>query len=235
MRRVEQVMGLPITVDIPNCDSTSVFHEVFTRFHKIDERYSTYKNASEVSRFARGELKEDDLSDELKFVIEECRKAEDWTGGYFSAWAAGVFDPSGYVKGWAIAEAGKIIEKSGYKTYCVSAGGDIKAASDSGKIWRIGIQDPRDKSKILNMLSISNGAVCTSGNYERGAHIINPKTKEPANELLSVTITGPDIIKADILATASFAMGRKAAGFMKSQKDFQALIVPKDSKLPRVP
>jgi thiamine biosynthesis lipoprotein len=227
MRRVEQVMGLPVTVDIPDCDSASVFNEVFTRFHRIDERFSTYEKTSEVSRFAHGELEEDELSDELKFVIEECRQAEDWTGGYFSAWAAGDFDPSGYVKGWAIAEAGKIIENRGYETYCIGAGGDILARSGSDKIWQIGIQDPLDKSKILNKLSISNGAVCTSGNYERGAHIVNPKTGKPAGELLSVTVTGPDIIKADILATACFAVGQKAETFMQKQKDYRSLIVSK--------
>lgn len=222
-------MGLPITVDIPNCQDNSVFEVVFTRFHEINNRYSTYKKDSEVSRFQTGELDSKSLSGELKKIISECRKAQKWTDDYFSAWAAGIFDPSGYVKGWAIDQAGKIIETQGYKTYCISAGGDILASSDSDKVWQIGIQDPHYKNKILNRLSISNGAVCTSGNYERGAHIINPKTKQPAAELLSVTIIGTDIIKADILATACFAMGQKAAKFMKSQKDYQALIIGKET------
>ena len=99
MRKVEQIMGLPISVDIQNCTSASVFRAVFTRFHEIDERFSTYKSSSEVSRFAGGQLSHKDLSLELKQVIKACRRAEKWTGGYFSAWAAGPFDPSGYVKG----------------------------------------------------------------------------------------------------------------------------------------
>lgn len=250
---MRHIMGLPITVDIPNCQDNSVFEVVFTRFHEINNRYSTYKKDSEVSRFQTGELDSKSLSGELKKIISECRKAQKWTDGYFSAWAAGIFDPSGYVKGWAIDQAGKIIETQGYKTYCISAGGDILASSDSDKVWQIGIQDPHHKNKILNpapnldapqsncrllrsgfeagqaTLQIKNGAVCTSGNYERGAHIINPKTKQPAAELLSVTIIGTDIIKADILATACFAMGQKAAKFMKSQKDYQALIIGKET------
>jgi thiamine biosynthesis lipoprotein len=227
MRQVEQIMGMPITIDIDRCDQASVFDKVFTGFHKIDERFSTYKPGSEVSRYASGELKPSRLSDELKLIIDECQKAGEWTNGYFSAWASGAFDPSGYVKGWAIATAGDTIKNQGYGTYCISAGGDILAMSNSDKKWNIAIQDPTDKTKILNMLSISNGAVATSGNYERGAHIINPKSRLPADELLSVTIIGPDIIKADILATACFAMGSKAAAFMKSQKDYQALIIPR--------
>jgi thiamine biosynthesis lipoprotein len=225
MRKVEHVMGLPISIDIPNCEDDDVFNVAFTRFHKIDEQFSPYKKNSEVSRVRDGKIEQTDLSLELKKIIKDCHKAEAMTDGYFSAWAAGTFDPSGYVKGWAIAEAGKLIEKKGFKTYCIGAGGDILARSQTEKIWEIGIQDPLNKYEILNKLSISNGAVATSGSYERGAHIIIPKTKQPADELLSVTVTGPDIIKADILATACFAMGPKATTFMKSQLNYQALII----------
>jgi len=211
-------MGIPISIDIPECENEPVFSEVFARLREIDGRFSTYKPESEVSRFAAGKIAQNDLSQEVKDVIKACQSAEEKTDGYFSAWAAGAFDPSGYVKGWAIAEAGKVIEKHGYKTYCIGAGGDVLAHSDTDKVWNIGIQDPRDKSKILNKLSISNEAVCTSGSYERGAHIINPKTKKPANRLLSVTVVGPDIIWADILATAVFASGKSQIKFME---DFQ--------------
>jgi thiamine biosynthesis lipoprotein len=218
-------MGMPITVDILNCKEDAVFEAVFDRLAEIDRRYSTYKKNSEVTLFREGKLKQAELSDELKKVIKECEKARKMTDGYFSAWAAGAFDPSGYVKGWAIAEAGKIVAKNGYKDFCISAGGDILASSGGSKKWEVGIQDPRDKNKILNKLSISNGAVATSGNYERGEHIINPKTKKPASELMSVTVVGPNIIKADILATACIAMGEKADHFMTSQPDYQAILV----------
>jgi thiamine biosynthesis lipoprotein len=228
MRLVRQIMGMPITVDISECSDEAVFNAVFTRFHEIDKRFSTYKPESEVSQFSSGRIKENSLSADLKMVIVECEKAEAETVGYFSAWANGTFDPSGYVKGWAIAEAGENIEKYGFKTYCIGAGGDILARSDSAKKWNIAIQNPADRSKILNKLSISNGAVATSGNYERGSHIINPKTKKPASELLSVTVSGPDIIKADILATACFAMGEKAADFMKRETSYRALIIPRN-------
>jgi thiamine biosynthesis lipoprotein len=227
MRRVEQIMGMPISIDIPDCDDDEVFVAAFDRLRQIDDRFSTYKPQSEASRFAAGKTRERKLSPELQKVIKACREAEKQTNGYFSAWAAGAFDPSGYVKGWAIAETGKTIEGRGYKTYCVGAGGDILARSNSGKIWNIGIQDPSDRSKILNKLSISNGAVATSGNYERGAHIINPNTQQPADIFLSVTVTGPEIIKADILATAIFASGQKQPEFLKSFHGYDTIIVDK--------
>src|SRR5665213_1809333 len=102
MRIVEQIMGMPISIDIPNCDGAQTFNWVFARLRQIDKRFSTYKPGSEVSRYIRAEIQETDLSPELKKIIRACRAAEKKTNGYFSAWAGGVFDPSGYVKGWAI-------------------------------------------------------------------------------------------------------------------------------------
>jgi thiamine biosynthesis lipoprotein len=227
MRQVQQIMGMPISIDIPNCEDKTIFNEALERLRQIDKRFSPYKPDSEVSKYKNGELKEEELSKELKSVIKACREAERWTDGYFSAWAAGTFDPSGYVKGWAVSQAGKIIGGHGYQTYCIGAGGDILARSNSDKIWNIGIQDPTVKDKILNMLSISNGAVATSGSYERGAHIINPKTKQPADELLSVTVTGPYIIKADILATAIFAAGNSNQKFIYKQPDYKVHVIKK--------
>jgi FAD:protein FMN transferase len=225
MRRVDHIMGMPITVDIPNCNRDGVFDDVFDRLKQIDDKFSTYKPESEVSRYAAGKVAEGQLSDELKEVILACKDAEAKTGGYFSAWAAGVFDPSGYVKGWAIAEAGKVIEAQRHKTYCLSAAGDILVRSDGEKSWEIGIQNPSEPAEILNKLSISNGAVATSGNYERGEHIYNPKNNKPANDLLSVSVRGPEIIWADVLATALFAMGEKARDFIKTQPGYGALII----------
>lgn len=227
MRKVEFIMGMPITIDINGCRQSGVFDLAYDRLRQIDERFSLYNKHSEASKFAQGELKSSELSQEMQFIISECKKAEELTDGYFSAWASGKFDPSGYVKGWAIAEAGKVIEQQGYKTYCIGAGGDILACSYTDKIWKIGIQDPTDPGKILNMLSISSGAVATSGNYQRGKHIINPQTKKLAEDVASVSIIGSDIVKADVLATAVFAMGPAGLDFMQKQKGYECLMVDK--------
>jgi thiamine biosynthesis lipoprotein len=228
MRQVQQIMGMPISIDVPGCDTAQTFNWAFARFRQIDKKFSTYKYDSEVSRYRHGEIMEEDLSKELKMIIRACHRAEEHTDGYFSAWYNGTFDPSGYVKGWSIAEAAKIIEQTGYKTYCIGAGGDILASSKSNKIWNIGIQNPSDSTKALNTLSISSGAVATSGNYVRGDHIFNPKTKQPAHELLSVTVTGPNIIMADILATALFAAGVSDSAIIKKHKQYQAMVLTKD-------
>jgi FAD:protein FMN transferase len=224
MRQVEFIMGMPITVDIPSCDDTQVFDSVFKRLRAIDERFSPYKNDSELCRFQKKEIQEKKLSAEFKKIMSACEDAKKQTGGFFSAYFSGKYDPSGYVKGWAISEAGKVIEKNGFKTYCIGAGGDILARSDSGKIWNIGIQDPTDKTKLADTISGKNIAVATSGNYERGKHIMDPKTGRPADTFLSVSIIGPDIIMADILATACFAAGNIEL-LDKMFKNYKALTI----------
>jgi thiamine biosynthesis lipoprotein len=227
MRKAEQIMGMPITVDIPECSDEEVFKKTFAHFKEIDKRFSPYKKSSELSKYQRGEVAENKLSAEFKKVIKACKEASNLTDGYFTAYYAGKYDPTGYVKGWAIAEAGKLINKKGYKTYCIGAGGDILARSDSKKKWNIGIQNPQDKSKILSKLSISNGAVTTSGNYERGEHIINPMTGEPADEFLSVTVAGPEIIKADVFATAVFAAGLSGLTMVEEIENYEVLAIDK--------
>lgn len=222
-------MGTGVTIDIPEASSEEAFNLAFGRLRAIDVRFSTYKKDSEVSCFARGELAETDLSDELKKVVAACRQAEAGTGGYFSAWYKGVFEPSGYVKGWAIAEAGKLIERAGFNNYCLSIGGDILARGD--KTWRVGIQDPEDKTKILKVIGICDGAICTSGNYARGAHIIDPATGRPADRLRSVSVVGPDIIQADILATAAFVAGEDTLDFIKMRAPgYETLVVHRDGR-----
>jgi len=218
-------MGTTATIDVPNLKNGAVIETAFARLREIDKRFSPYKKNSELSKYNRGELNEQTLSPEMKYVLHACRRAEERTYGYFSAWYGEECDPIGYVKGWAISEAGKVIEEKGYKTYCIYVGGDILARSAGDKVWRIGIQDPKDKSKILNKLSISNGAVATSGNYERSKHIINPHTQKPADELLSITVVGADIVTADVLATAAFAMGKKGAAFIKKQLGYKAIVI----------
>lgn len=227
MRLSHLVMGMGLSLDIPGCDDETVFIAVFERFAQIDKRFSTYKPDSEVSRYRRGEITEKKLSAETKRVLKGCRRAEKLTNGYFSAWYDGLFDPSGYVKGWAISEGAKMIEKAGYKTYCIGAGGDIHAGSAGAKTWHIGLQDPKNKKNLTNQVFFKNGAVATSGNYERGKHIINPKTGKHADSLASVSVVGSDIITADVLATAAFAMGRAGIDFINQKPGYQALAVNK--------
>lgn len=229
MRKVEQIMGMAVTIDIPDCDKPDIFKTVFAELRRIDNNYSNYKPESEISRFASGEITEAQISKELKQILVACRKAQKETDGYFSAWAGDTFDANGYIKGWAINQAGKVISKLGYKTFCVGAGGDILARGN--KTWKIGIQDPFDNQKVVKIVELKDQAIATSGSYERGLHIINPKTKKPSDYWASVSVIGPSIVQADILATAIFAKGKNAGQTIKLPKNYKLITVDKSGRV----
>lgn len=235
MRQTKFIMGMPIVIDIPGAKDETVFKAAFRLLGDIDDQFSTYESGSEVSKFSRGELGQNELSPQLKKIISACRAAEAATEGHFSAWASGKFDPSGYVKGWAISKTEKIIKGMGHKTFCIYAGGDISAQSRSDKIWKIGIQDPNNKKNLLASLSLANMAVATSGNYERGPHIFSPRTKKPADGILSVSVVGLNIIDADVLATAAFVVGEYAVEFVAQRRGFEALVVAKNGRIRMTP
>lgn len=225
MRRVEQIMGMPITIDIPDCDDETVFKTVFVELEDIDRSYSNYKTNSEITKFARGEISKEEISQGLSDILEGCKTAERDTNGYFSAWARGSLDANGYIKGWAIKRAASLLEGLANSNFCIAAGGDVLA--HGRKTWNVGIQDPSNKTKIAKIINLANQAIATSGNYERGQHIINPKTGQAADYWASVSVVGPDIIKADVLATACFAMGKNAEELIKKQPGYRLICIDK--------
>jgi thiamine biosynthesis lipoprotein len=225
-------MGMPVVLDIPGSSDVELFKQVFKELHLVDEQFSPFIESSELSRFRRGELQPDELSIGMKDVMKACLEAEKMTGGYFSARYGKEFDPTGYVKGWAIAQACRKLLAGGIGTFSLSVGGDINAYSNSEKIWRIGVLDPLNKKSLIGKISGKNLAIATSGNYERGSHIINPKTGKPARELLSLTVEGPDIVKADILATAAYAMGKKGLKFIdERQPGYEVLAIDRKGEI----
>src|SRR6185295_2852219 len=129
----------------------------------------------------------------------------------FDAYASGALDPSGYVKGWAVQVASDRLAAAGSVHHWLNAGGDIclRGGPVPGERWRVGIRHPFDAQRLAWVLAATDLAVATSGTYERGFHVLDPYTGQPARELCSVTVVGPDLSRADAYATAALAMGRR--------------------------
>ncbi len=110
---VEQVMGMPVSVHIRATEPTRVdiaaaAAAVFAHLRKVDEVLSTWRTDSHLLRLQHGTATTDELHPWLADVTLLCLEAEDRTDGLFSAWRARpagrtVFDPTGLVKGWAVA------------------------------------------------------------------------------------------------------------------------------------
>ncbi len=222
------LMGMPISVEVadPNVSASDI-EAVYNYLASVDERFSTYKETSEVSRLNRGELREDEYSDDLREILalsEETRRA---TGGYFNVWHEGMCDPSGIVKGWAIRNAARILDARGFGAYCLDAGGDLQLAGmKSGAPWRVGIRNPFNRAEHVKALSLTDCGVATSGTAIRGQHIYNPyQTGQPITEIVSMTVIGPDVYEADRFATAAFAMGRMGIAFIEGLDGIEGYMI----------
>ncbi|NBH03308.1 FAD:protein FMN transferase, partial [Amycolatopsis sp. SID8362] len=144
--RVEQIMGLPISLDLRDGeDFAEVVDDVFAWFHDVDARFSPFKADSEVSRYDRGELAAAELSDDLLEVLELCAYYEQLSGGAFRARLPGRgLDPCAVVKGWAVQRAADMLKAEGATTFCLNAGGDVVTAGEPepGRPWRVGVRHP---------------------------------------------------------------------------------------------
>jgi len=225
-------MGMPVTMEVVDATATEeIFSAVFAYFESIDERFSTYKEHSEISRINRGEIPLDAVSKDMRTVFRLSEQLRLNTDGYFDIQRDGQIDPSGLVKGWAIFNAAEIVRQKGYKHFYVEAGGDfeVMGKNSAGQKWQVGIQSPFDSHEIIKVLSISNRGVATSGTYVRGQHIYNPNAAHlPITEIVSITVIGPNIFSADCFATAAFAMGKKGIHFIENLRGYEAYMVDSD-------
>jgi thiamine biosynthesis lipoprotein len=221
---VEQVMGLPVEIDLRDPGDASA---AFAELHWVDAVFSTYRSDSEISRLGRGELTVGECCAEVDEVLTRCAELRDETGGFFSVRPFGTLVPSGLVKGWAIARAAARLRGQGARNFLINAGGDVLAAGRpaAGARWRVGIRHPERHDALAAALEVEDLAVVTSGVYERGGHIADPHRRRPSRGLLSVTVVGPDIATADAYATAIFAMGEAGPSFAARLTGFDVLCV----------
>jgi thiamine biosynthesis lipoprotein len=224
MRVKRDIMGMPVTIDIVG-GNEDIMDTVFSYYRDVDERFSTYKAGSEISRINCGELSKEESSDAMREVFSLAEETKQATAGYFDIICPnGTCDPSGIVKGWAIRNAARLVERLGYANYFLEVGGDIQSAGVdvNGAPWTIGIRNPLSHTQIVKVLRPEGRGVATSGTYLRGQHIYNPHSRGCAlDEVVSLTVVGPDVYEADRFATAAFAMGTQGINFIESLPGFE--------------
>lgn len=229
MKETRLIMGMPIEIEIIGSDVRSVLETAFTYLVTIDERFSTYKKNSEISRINRGEIESSAWSAEMREIFTLAEKTKKETDGYFDTrHPDGYIDPSGIVKGWAILNTAALIRKAGYEDYFVNAGGDIAMGGRNveGKDWSIGIRNPFNLNEIVKIVYPRGKGIATSGSYIRGAHIYNPHApEEKLADTVSITVIGPDVLEADRFATAAFAMGKSGIAFIESLSGFEGYAI----------
>lgn len=235
VRHAEEVMGTVFSFDVRGGRSDAVaaaLGEAIAGLHRVDELFSTYRDDSQLSRLARGELTVAECDPEVAEVLELGAEAERVSEGWFSLRYQGSLDPTGIVKGWAAERAARRIAAAQVNGVSVNGGGDVQllGSPDAQRPWRVGVSDPLRPGGLAAVVSTagtSELAVATSGTAERGAHIADPSTGRSAvTDLVAVTVVAPSLTWADCWATAAFAMGSRAGlAWLESLPDVEALLI----------
>ncbi|MGY8780869.1 MAG: FAD:protein FMN transferase [Fidelibacterota bacterium] len=157
-----------------------------------------------------------------------------------------MIDVNAIAKGWGVDQIFRYLKFEGFLSFMVEIGGEVRTIGKNniGKNWRIGIDKPiegqRPGESIYKVISLKNKSMATSGNYRdfyeyeglQYSHIIDPTSgKTIQNNILSVTVTAPNCLDADVLATAlnvmSFTQGLK---LIESLKGYEALWIIKEDE-----
>jgi FAD:protein FMN transferase len=238
--RVEQIMGVPIVLDVRDPDTNgATIESVFSSLRDVDARFSTYRDDSAITRLNRGELRLGDAHPDVLEVLARCDELRRVTQGYFDVGydGSGQVDPSGLVKGWAVDQAAALLDAVGVRNYALNAGGDIRLRGGAlpEAHWSIGIEHPLLAREIAAVLEVSDTSVATSGAYVRGEHVLDPHSRRPPRGVLSVTIVGPVLATADAYATAAFAMGEAGVGWTRRLDGYEAMTILSDRRVLSTP
>ncbi len=133
-------------------------------------------------------------------------------------------DLGGLGKEYAADRAAEVCSERQARHGFVDLGGDIRVIGPQadGQPWLIGIRDPRDASAIVAEVALHDGALATSGDYERFVevggrrycHILDPRTGWPAQGLASVTVITERCLVAGSLATSAMLRGGEAGAWL---------------------
>jgi len=239
---VESVMGTAVSFDLRDGGDVGLAAAI-AWLHHVDRTYSPYIADSPISRLGRGEIGLDDIDAEMTDVLVMCEQLHRETGGAFDAFDIAApngtrLDPSGFVKGWSIERAAEILESHGHHTFAINAGGDIafRGRPGPGTPWTVGIRHPDDRDLLAMVLDVSGpAAVATSATYERGAHIIDPRTGQPTTDLASVTVVGPTLTWVDAYATAVFVMGLDGLDWLLERPGYDGMAITHDGTVVATP
>jgi thiamine biosynthesis lipoprotein len=237
VRRTHRCMGTVASVHVhdvaPLPHVEAAIAEVFVRLDRDEAMFSTFLPDSEISRIGRGELHLLDASHEVIDVLDACTWLEHVSEGAFRARRpedTTAIDPAAFVKGWSTRRASLALAEAGLVDWIVSVGGDLQTSGSpiTGERWDIALTDPSRPGEALCSVSIAAGAVATSGTAQRGDHLWDGRCDMPPDDLVALTVVGPDLTWADAFATAGFALGIDGVAWVARFDGYHALAVTSD-------
>lgn len=227
--------------------------KAFAIFQKLENQFSLFRKDSELTRLNKRAGSPVHVSPLLSATLKYALKmAKESRGVFTPLWSSrGAFrnadilfnqsanavtlppntclDLNSIVKGLAIDMALDCFGDN--ENIMIEAGGDIKTKGLPSKAnsWDIGIRNPVDPKKIITVIHPRDCAICTSGEYFRKAHLVNPLTKRSNGrnkKISSVTVISPTTREADALSTAAYFMNiDEAVPFVEKHDSASCLII----------
>jgi len=215
----------------------------------IDVTYSPLRENSLISLLRRGVVAAE-IYPPLADIVGRCEAMRAATHGWFDPWAVpGGFDPAGMIKGWAIERTADRLRAAGVADYAVVSGGDltVRGHGPHAAPWRIAINPPtpgrsapmstggapddgpastatpHDASGPPAVITMTSGAIGTSGLGGRPGPIINPRSGEPVDRSGVAIVSGPDLAVADGYATALYAAGPAGLDWFPTEDGYRRL------------
>lgn len=214
---------VPVTITLRSKkENYQAMQKAFAQARIIEARLSSFNPESDISRINRSPEKNIAVDKETVDLLLQAIHFSETTNGAFDTTFASqrgnfqdvLIDPihqkvriktgirlglEGIAKGHILDEMGRVLKKVGVREYLINAGGDLLA---KGR-WQVGVKNPT-MGNVFCYLTLQDEALATSGNYERGKHLFDPRTKEPSNQYLSSSVRAKTATKACALAIASF-------------------------------
>ena len=143
----------------------------------------------------------------------------------------------GLGKGYAIDRMDSFL--SAFTNVCINAGGDlrVRGCGEDGKPWRVVFEHPTDTTQGIGSIDTSDLALACSSpsrrTWRNRHHLVNPRTGEPANEMLAVYTQASTALLADAYSTALFVLGYERAKELLSQLPVEAMLVSSGGRIYR--
>lgn len=232
----EEVWGTVVILEVRGetlpLDTENLIAQAAKFLHQVDDWFSTYRIDTPISALRMGFADVNQMPEVIQQVLEQCAQIRELTGGAFDPWAVpGGVDPSGYVKGWAADVVADSLVEKGLTNVSINAAGDLSCRGHQApnQPWVVGIRNPFDEQSIIGTAELLDTSMATSGEYERGKHIVNPFTNDRNVNLISATVVGPDGGLADALATALLIVGLDGVQWFKDFPDWSGFLVNADN------
>ena len=137
-------------------------------------------------------------------------------------------DFGGIGKEYAADRAQSVLAQAGLCRGFVNLGGDLRVLGPraDGRPWRFGVQHPREVGSLCASVQLRDGALATSGDYERFfitpegrrcCHVLDPRSGQPVTHWQSVSVVAPVCAAAGALATIAMLLGPDGADFLRDQ------------------